>query len=163
MDTPRRRLSSRQTFFVKYVWLGIMHVAFATVTVLAFLGPIEFAGETFPEDLKWGLLFGWLVMGVGQHWRVGRLKQVEIDGEMLYVSNYLVEDAIGLAEIEKVTQRRGPNVEPVYVTFSRETDFGTRILFAPPGLFNWRFWREHPVVDELRRASERARMQSRPS
>ena len=100
-------------------------------------------------------------MAAGQHWSVGRLKHVEIDDEMLYVSNYLVEDAVPLADIEKVTQRRGLNVEPVRVTFRRETDFGTKILFAPPGLYNWRFWREHPVVDELRRASQHARTKAR--
>jgi hypothetical protein len=74
--------------------------------------------------MKWGLLAGWLVVAVGQYSSVGRLKQVEIDDEMLYVSNYLIEDAIALAEIEKVTQRRGLNIEPVCVTFSREMDFG---------------------------------------
>jgi len=162
MNPPRRRLSSRQTFFVKYVWIGMLHVGFATLTVLALLESLPFDGETAEDGFfKVAVPFVWLVMVGGQHWTVGRLKQVEIDDERLYVSNYLVEDAIGLAEIEKVIQRRGPNVEPVYVTFSRETDFGTRILFAPPGLFNWRFWRVHPVVDELRSAAQRARMQRR--
>lgn len=135
---------------------AVLLVALGIVTLLAFLGPIQLDGETLPDEIKWGLLAGWLLTAVGQYWSTGRLKQVEIDDEMLYVSNFVIEDTVALSDIGKVTQARGLNTEPVYVTFKRETDFGNRILFSPRGR-NWRFWRAHPVVDELRRASQLAR------
>ena len=64
MDTSRRRLSSRLTFSSKYVFLAVLHVAFATFTVLALVRRYEFT---------WGVLFAWLVVAVGQYWSVGRL------------------------------------------------------------------------------------------
>lgn len=159
MHTSRRRLSSRQTVLMKFVLPAIWLPGFATATILLFSGRLSF-DQPPPGEMKWTFLAVTLAGAASLYWFCMRLKRVEMDDNALYESNYLRETSIPLAEIDEVTENRWVNIRPVTVTFRTDTDFGDRVVFMPTTRW-WRFWQEHPVVDELRRASERARMQPR--
>ena len=142
-------------FVLPAIWLPF----FATATILLFSGRLSF-DQPPAGEMKWTFLAVTLAGAASLYWFCMRLKRVEMDDNALYVSNYLCETSIPLADIDEVTENRWVNIRPVTVTFRCDTDFGSRIVFMPTTRW-WRFWREHPVVDELRRASQRARMQHR--
>lgn len=57
-------------------------------------------------------------------------------------------------EIEEVSENRWVNIRPVTISFLRDTDFGSRVVFMPRARW-WLFWRPHPVVRELEEAARR--------
>ena len=77
------------------------------------------------------------------------LKQVSIDEDYLYVSNYFQEIAVPLSEIRQVYQFRYANVRPVVVKLRSSSRFGDTIKFVPQTTFH-RGWNEHPIVTELK-------------
>jgi hypothetical protein len=80
------------------------------------------------------------------------LKRVRLDGQCLYVSNYLREISIPLANVRDVTENRWVNFHPITIYFQNTTEFGDKIVFMPkPRYFDFRFWRSYPIVAELRR------------
>ncbi|MGA9997787.1 MAG: hypothetical protein WBP93_20395 [Pyrinomonadaceae bacterium] len=75
-----------------------------------------------------------------------RLKRVSIDGEHLYVTNFLKGVVIPLSEIEAVTG--GKWYRPFLTIHLRHpTEFGKKIVFMP----------RHPIADELRESGKEAR------
>jgi hypothetical protein len=144
---------------MKFVLPAIWLPGFVTATILLFSGRPTF-DQPPPGEMKWTFLALTLAGAASLYWFCMRLKRVEMDDNALYVSNYLRETSVPLRDIGEVTENRWVNIRPVTVTFRTDTDFGDSIVFMPTTRW-WRFWREHPVVDELRRASERARMQPR--
>jgi len=143
---------------MKFVLPAIWLTGFITATALLFAGPLTFDPAP-PPEMKWTLLTVTLAGGASLYWFCMRLKRVEMDDDALYVSNYLHETSVPLQEIDDVRENRWVNIRPVTVTFRTDTDFGERVVFMPTTRW-WKFWREHPVVDELRRASQRARARS---
>lgn len=73
-----------------------------------------------------------------------------MDGEYLYVSNYLREIKVLRSEICKVTENVFVNIHPVWIHFRRTTDFGDYIMFMPRARL-FAFFSSHPIVAELRR------------
>ena len=156
----RRRISSSLTFVQKFV----IPVAMLGLGAQAFMFPIENARA--PEHpLTWGQL-GWFIalalvfFGVRFLRFNFPLKAVEIDGEALYVSNYLHQIRIPLGDIERISAggwfRRGT----VTIHLRTDTDFGYRIIFWPTirrsSLRIARlFGVSHPIVAELRDAISR--------
>jgi hypothetical protein len=155
----RRTISSRQTFFVKIVFPIIWIGTFSFVTLLFFFGRFP-PDETPSPAMKWTFLAVALAGGASIYWFCMRLKRVEMDDDRLYVSNYMQEISVPLEDIADVRENRWVDTRPVTVTFRSDTDFGDRVVFMPTTRW-WGFWRGHPVVEELRRASERARTTAR--
>jgi hypothetical protein len=153
----RHQLSSSRTLVTKFVLPVVWLAGFGVATLLLFTtgglsGP---DGLPPPPEMKWLFvgaigLGGWFL-----YWFCGRLKRVEIDEQWLYVSNFLREIRVPLADIEEVTENRWINIRPITVEFRRETEFGSSIIFMPPR--RWKFWQPHPVVGELEAATRRAR------
>jgi len=70
------------------------------------------------------------------------------------------EAAVPLSAVSQVRQRRFFD-RLVTVTFSRDTDVGTRVVFLPRARPRLAIWREDDVVGELREAARRATASSR--
>ncbi len=156
MSTPRR-LSSAQTFLTKIVlpvvWIG----GFALATASLFFTPGMWQGDGLPRDpnLRWLFLGITLVGGYFIGWSCVRLKRVRMDDQMLYVSNYVTEIAVPLANVARVSENRWLRDHPVTIEFYTETEFGARIVFMPKTRW-WGSWSSHPVVQEIRTAAARA-------
>lgn len=95
--------------------------------------------------LVWG---GFVVLFVG---RMVTWKRVRMSLDSLHISNYLKEIQVPLSRIAEVRERRWLGPRTVMVRFREPTAFGATIRFRPTLLPM--FWREHPVVAELRQAA----------
>jgi len=81
-----------------------------------------------------------------------KLKRVSLDGQNLYVSNWIREISIPLSEIDFVESLYGG--WRIRLRLRSRSDFGRTIVF----LATWKpffFSRAHPIVEELRRLSMR--------
>jgi len=155
--TDPRTLSIRSTFYMKFIlpilWIG----AFTAVTLSLFLSPESwrYANGDDPGGLKWVFLFMTLLGTAvfGSVWMP--LKRVRMDDGSLYISNYLTEVIVPLANVAEVTESRWLGNHPVTIHFRSATRFGSRVTFMPK--IRWfYFWPPHPVVEEIRAAVRRA-------
>lgn len=124
------------------LWIPI----FGLGTLGMFLGTFE--GGQHPPP-KWIFLFGWLAGCAFIYWNSVRLKEVSVDEDFLYVSNYLKEVVIPLSEIEDVTENVWVNIHPVTIRLKSPSEFGDKIVFMPTARY-FAFFSSHPVVAELK-------------
>ena len=99
-------------------------------------------------------LFAWVVGSAFIYWSSIRLKEVRVDDNFLYVSNYLKEVAIPLSDIYDVTENRWINIHPVTIHLKSPSEFGDKIIFMPKTRV-FAFFSSHPVVNELKRLATR--------
>ena len=98
---------------------------------------------------KWLFLFIWLAGSAFIYWGCVRLKEVSVDTEFLYVSNYIKEITIPLSEIFDVTENLWLNIHPVTIHLKSPSEFGAKIVFMPTVRF-FSLFSSHPVVSELK-------------
>jgi hypothetical protein len=132
-------VSSSLTFFYKFifttVWSGMF--GFATVAMLLNRNPAAVGfGAAWVIGTTILLLF------------CGRLKRVKLDGDTLFISNYLREISVPVSEIANVRQNRLINLRPVTMTFRKKTPFGSAVTFMPEVSF--RLFSEDDIVTRLR-------------
>jgi hypothetical protein len=84
-----------------------------------------------------------------------RYKEVSVDEEYLYVSNFIKEIAIPLSDIVDVTESRWLNTHPVTIYLKSPSEFGNKIVFMPTIRFFG--FTSHPVVSELKRLARSRR------
>ena len=139
----RRRLSSYQTVFMKIVLPGLWVGGVGILVLMSFFN--SFSGA--PPKLTFLII--WIGGSVFVCWTNVSLKDVSVDENFLYVSNYLKEIAIPLSDIYDVTENRWINFHPVTIHLGSPSEFGHKIVFMP----RTRFWiySPHPVVAELKR------------
>lgn len=104
--------------------------------------------EGLQSPPAWLTLFVWIAGSAFLLWDTFRLKVVNVDEHFLYVSNYLKEIAIPLADIYDVTENVWLNTHPVTIHLKSPSEFGDRIVFMPKTRFS--FFSSHPVVKELK-------------
>lgn len=90
-----------------------------------------------------------------------RLKKVAVDDRHLYVSNFVREIAIPLADIESVSESWLIQPKLIYIGLKAESLFGRTIVFAPPVRLFSQF-RHHPVADELKQMMQASPMNALP-
>lgn len=158
-----RRLSSVLTFFWKFIFPVLWFSGSGVITVLAFTESQGFTHrDLWVSPVSWALscFLCFLLQTV-------RLKRVRMDGEFLYLSNYLRQAKVPLCDVWSVgvltvrvplTKGLGElALKPfVVVEFQGETPFGNRIVFAARGIFVAPEPWTHPVVQEIRQAVDRA-------
>jgi hypothetical protein len=127
-------------------WISLWGVG----TLMMFLGRLEGTGET----LKWVFLFVWMVGSAFIYWSCVGFKKVNIDGDFLYVSNYIKKISIPLSEIQDVTEIVWLNIHPVTIHLKSPTEFGDKIVFMPR-VRVFAFFSSHPVVAELKELAVR--------
>jgi len=152
-------LSSRWTFFVKYIvgpfWIFAFGIVALALTFAPDGGLRDGRGAPPPPGFQWLFLVIWIVAGVGILRFTLPIKRVEMRAGRLVVSNHFREWEIFPSDIESVHQRRWVNSRPIRVRLRREVDgLGTRFDFIPPQRAMLRFWREDPQVEQLRRFAE---------
>ena len=119
------------------------------------IGGIVFVSVILPgisPFLDFALVFAGVVYVLVMALMLGqfmKLKKVEIDEECLYVSNYRQEIKIPFSDVYEVTEMRW--LEPFWITLHlvRPSEFGDKIVFAPPYRY-MAFWSRNPLVDELK-------------
>jgi hypothetical protein len=154
-----RTISSRQTFFAKFVVSAIWIIGFGCGTLALWVissTPTREEGSP-PTEMKWLFLFAWL-LGIATFSYIGfRVKRVRIDDEHLLISNYVREIRIPFRDLEEVTENRWWNHHPVTLHLRSESVFGTKIVFMPK-MRLLGFWTSHPIVKELRQLAVAARL-----
>ena len=135
----KERISSRLTFFQKYIFNIIWIGGFGYGTILTFYNGI---------DPKWIFLFLWIAGSSFGLWMLISLKYVSIDDNYLIISNYLKSTRVPLVDIEDVTENIFLNIHPVWITFKTQNMFGKKVMFMPKQKFL--FFESHPIVDDLK-------------
>ncbi len=87
--------------------------------------------EGTDEPPKWAFLFAWAAGAAFIYWSCIRLKEVSVDENFLYVSNYMKEVSIPLSEIYDVTENVWLNIHPVTIHLKSPSEFGDKIIFMP--------------------------------
>ncbi len=145
LHVTKRKLSSLQTPLTKIVFPAAWISLFGFGTLSLFLGGFKGADDA----LKWKFLLGWLVGSAFIYWSCIRLKEVSVDDEYLYVSNYLKKARIPLSQIYDVTENVWLNIHPVTIHLKTPSEFGDKIIFMPKSRL-FAFFSSHPVVAELK-------------
>jgi hypothetical protein len=145
------QLSGRQTFYFKFIWPIVWFGLFGFGTAMMFLSPGRFRSPP-PTWVKWQFV-AFTLAGAAAYARLLPLKRVRMDEKTLYVSNYLREIRVPLADVQEVTQRGWLNARWVTVVLWRESELGRRIMFLPET--SWRWWGATPKIEELRVAVRR--------
>jgi hypothetical protein len=141
-------------FVLPVIWIG----GFAFGTATLFQAGDRFGHGPPPPETKWVFLASLLVGSIAIYWWGVRLLRVVMTDRELRISNYRREIVVPLSDIDQVTENRWVNVHPVTVHFVRRTDFGHRIVFMPK-VRPFALFSSHPIVAELRAASESAKSQ----
>ena len=140
----RRKLSSYDTFFLKFVLPAIWIPLFGFGTLTMFV-------ISFDEPGKWICLLMWIAGTAWFLWDARRLKVVSVDENFLYASNYQKEIAIPLSDIYDVTENIWLNTHPVTIHLKHPSEFGDKIVFIPKGRF---VFSSHPVVFQLKQLAK---------
>ncbi len=91
----------------------------------------------------------WMTLSISIYQRYARMKDVSVDEDFLYASDYLTEISIPLSEIDGVTQPAWGSNFQVTIHLKSPSAFGDKIIFIPANRV-FSFYRPHPVVEELR-------------
>jgi hypothetical protein len=144
-------ISSAWTFSAKFIFPVVWISGFGLATIVPWLGGFHDRNDVLPPpQLKFVFLVVWILGSTFILWASAGLKRVRIDERHLQVSNYLREICIPFTAIIDVKQNRWINSRPVAIYFRDPTEFGDRVTFMPKQRFRIMFWRNDPVVDELK-------------
>jgi len=153
-------ISSRWTPFYRFVVPVAVVAGLAFATYAAWLHPErQKLPQGMPPEYGWVILVftGALVLVI-LRWTLGGLKQVELDGDELIISDFRSEIRVPLAAVEKISRRSMSDPPRYTITFAEDTEFGRRVTFIAPRRWGWvkRFSDPDEIV-ELRSAWESAR------
>ncbi|MCP3888992.1 MAG: hypothetical protein GY702_08990 [Desulfobulbaceae bacterium] len=142
-------LSSKYTFFYKFIFIFIWVIGFAT-------GAREVLFYSTEYDLRWIQYAGtWIGIALFIFFATGSVKQVTINREkkQLEVSNFIKSITIPFSEIEDIDGSSLLSPKLIWFILKTPTEFGRKITFMPahrPA----RGIGKHPVVMELRKEFE---------
>ena len=150
-----RELSTRWTFVAKYVVPGIWICLVGASVVAAYQrsGAVVYNGRngTAPPFGANEYLLFWLLGSAFFLWFSLSIKRVRLSDGAILVSNYFNEWRVPFALIASVSQNRWLRHRPVTIRLRADVGCGTSVKFLPPHRwFLFRFWKEDPVVTELR-------------
>ena len=148
--SERQRISSAQTFLLKWVFPVIWIGGFGAGALALWVGDSSGSRNPPPAEMKWIFLFAWVAGTSFIGWFSGRLMRIERDGDTLYVSNYWREIAVPVAQVMAISENRWMSGHPVTLTFRTSTPFGRSITFLPR-VRMFGFLSSHPIVGELKR------------
>ena len=145
-----KRLSSRLTFFYKFVlptlWIGL----FGSGTAALFLGKMQDkVGNPAPAEIREIFLAVFLIGAPLLVWFCGRLKRVRLSGNDILISNYLTEIRVPISEITEVIDKRLIRPRRITLELRKPTAFGQRITFIAPQWPPTLLFSPHPLVAEL--------------
>ncbi|WP_422362113.1 hypothetical protein [Reichenbachiella sp.] len=136
----KKRLSTSMTFFWKYIFSSIWLGGFGIGTIAAIF-TLGAEGLLFLI----GLIFGYAMIYYG----CLRAKNVHIDDNYLYVSNYRKNIQIPLDNIKNVSDNIMFSPRPIFIEFNNQTEFGKKIMFIGYTEM-FLFCSTHPAVKEVK-------------
>lgn len=142
----RQKLSSKYTFFYKFIFILIWFFGFGAGSREVLLISPEF-------DLRWWQYFiTWIAISLFIYFATGSLKEISIDWKkkQLEVSNFLKSTTIDFSQIEDIDGSSLLSPKLVWFTLSSKSDFGRKISFMP-ATRPTRGIGKHPMVVELRK------------
>ena len=139
-------LSSRWTWFYKFVFPTLWIGGFGLGTLMMFLAPDSLSGDEF-RDARWTFLAALLVGSGVIYWSGIRVKRVSLESDAFLISNYRDEIRVPLLDVERVSASMFCNPELIWLHLRRPTRFGSRVVFIAPARF-FAFGR-HPLATEL--------------
>ncbi len=144
----RAIVSSRGTYFYKFIFPTFWIILFGIMPYEAIFGPHELASKNATSA---GIIAATWIVGSALLLRVAAIVlRVQYRDGRLYASNFRREIEIRPGDIESVTQNKWINVRPITIHLRSDLGFGRRIRFIPPARVIYAFWKEDPIVDELR-------------
>lgn len=151
-STAQRRLSSRLSFFYKYVFAPVWITGFGAGTIAVLLKGDSF--RSLPARLPFA--FFWFAGTLFIYWACARLKSVSLSGSELLVSNYFDTVRIALADVSDISATRMLSPEHIRVTAKTTGSKRYQFIFMPPIRLSLGFT-EHPLASELRSMVDAAR------
>jgi hypothetical protein len=143
-----RTLSSRQTFFIKFLFAPLLGVIGLVMLAVLWRSSTSAKGGVQPPLMALIFPLLWCGLVVLFITRIVRWKRVRINTTSFYISNYFKQIEIPLSQLSNVTEQRRLGLRTIVLTFRPATVFGEVVRFKPR-MYPW-FWRAHPVVAELR-------------
>lgn len=138
----QRELSSRFTFFYKYIVIGIWFCGFALGTQEVLL-----AG---PDHPKWLQYFAtWLLFTGFIYFATGSIKKVTLTGKELVVSNFIRSEVIAVSEVDSVDGSTFLSPKLVWFNLKNPSPFGSRKISFIPAHRMTAGIGKHPLVIEL--------------
>lgn len=138
-------ISSRLTILYKFILPGLFVVGLIMNIADILRGRFYIPSEA-PVVFIIFIFIWWFGFAV---WAATKLKKVGLDQDFLYVSDYFNETRIPLRDIYDVTEFRWVNIHPVTIHLKKPSEFGDKIVFAPP-YRHFGFFTSHPIVEELK-------------
>ena len=151
----QQRLSSRLTFFYRFVFPLLWIPGFGLATLVLWTGGTT-TGEPIPIEVKFIFLAGMIAGSLTILWLALRIRTVYLERDRLVVSEGLREIRIPLTAIVEVKESRMWNPKMVTVVLDRSSEYPDRVVFIAPMTFQF-VWSDHPVVRELRGHIDRAK------
>jgi hypothetical protein len=142
-----RQISSRLTFFYKFILPGIFALSIINIGIQYLtgwsLGP--FPGIT-------GIIILWPVsLMILSILFLSPLKKIYVDERNLYVSDYRTDATIPVTNIERISETFLSEPRRVTIHFKEPTIFGEKVVFIAAYRFVlFPMLRSHPIVSELR-------------
>ncbi len=140
----KKTISSKHTVITKFLipilWIG----GFGLKTITSFyyeglaINGIKFLIIT---------IIGALFLSISKSFSV---KQVKIDENNLYISNFIKEIKVNKKNITNITERKFTYQKRVWIHFKQPTEFGRKIIFVPKQRW-YLFHSSHPIVSELKK------------
>lgn len=155
-----RRISTKWTFFFKYIFPVTILTIFTIQTGLMYCCPdqVRLRGHSDILEVRQGFALALLFAAGFLYWPCMRLKRVRIAGHELLVSNYLKEIHVPLSQVEKISGSDSwLGSGHLKIHFSQPTEFGRSIVFMPTERWFPCYFTEHPVVAELEELVQTAR------
>ena len=150
----RADISSRTTFIYKFIFPAIWIPLFGFAAFVALNAGNNGAGNNGAganKTVAMMMAVSWIIGSAFLLRLVIPLMRVQLRDGRIYASNFRREIEIAPSEIERITQNVWINVRPITLHLRHESTFGTRIRFLPPSRVIFAFWKEDPIVDQLRR------------
>ncbi len=141
-----KRLSSRSTFFYKYIFPTIWITGFGIGALLFILRNNLWQNG---EWSGWFIIFLWIAGSSIVMWFSLKIKKVSLVDKGFIVSNYKTEYYVGFRDVLNVEETRLWNPKLIKINLKRDFPFGDRIVFIAPYRLQLIFM-NHPMVEELR-------------
>jgi hypothetical protein len=154
----KRQLSSRATFFWKFIFPPVWILGFGLAAVSFFRmppGTLDSRDNPIPDFIRWMFPIMWVFFSIFILWLSVPLKKLARDEKNLYVSNFRTKITVPVTSIAKVRENRAFHIggkHPIIIELTAPTVFGRNIVFIPTGKapFSWPWQKKpHPVAAEL--------------
>ena len=125
-----QQVSTSLTLFLK-VFVPLFWTAFFLAFTIAIwtLDVGRFAGIPI-QSFRIGMIF-FLLAGIGFfYWTVLRLKRVEMDKDVVFVTNYFKHAKYPWSNIENIEERNFSLFRTVHITFKQAGIFGKKVTFV---------------------------------